>query len=348
MPFDTKHRRAAAPRHIGRGGLPALALAVALGASAFFSACTQAPTSPAASSKAPSAPPAASSLPPSWKPPASVAQTVKTDFVNPDARMLGVQRSGRVDDSYFADAMMVGDSLTMGFTVFKIWPPERVLAFKGISPQGFDGVQYDELSKQKIVPLDVIAQRNPRKIYLMLGTNALIFMKDEAFIHYYGLLLDQLLARAPGVEIYVESILPVSAGKAKEQPNLDNARIRHVNNLLARLANEKGVYYLNVQEVYSAKDGTIITDYLANPREGIHLNGNKAYEPWIEYMYTHVAYKKGGNPYVPGSPYYVAPPPPPPAPSAAPASAVPAPTPPPASAAPAPAPTPPPASRAAA
>ena len=154
----------------------------------------------------------------------------------------------------------------------------------------------------QVVPMDQIVSAQPRKIYLMLGTNSLISMTNEAFLVYYGQLLDTLLERVPGVEIYVESILPVSAEKAAAQPQLDNTRIRAVNDLLAKLAFEKGVYFLNLQEVFTDENGNMIESALWSNSEGVHLKP-AGYDIWKDYLYTHVAHKVG-NPYVPGSPYY--------------------------------------------
>ncbi len=262
--------------------------------------------------KPPVSGPAASAAALPWKATGPMPQIANFTIVAPDARTLGLVPNGRVDAVYFDNAMLLGDSLTLGFKDFKKFPPERILAYKGISPQGFEGVQKDDTGKQ-IKPLDIIAAANPGKLYIMLGTNSLIGMKDEAFIFYYGQLIDQLRQRVPAVQIYVQSILPVSAEKAAAQPTLNNERIRLVNNLLAKMASEKGVYFLNLQEVYTAADGSMDPAYLYSLKEGVHLKPT-GYDPWLDYMYTHVAHRPG-NPYLPGSPLYI--PPAPPAPPAA-------------------------------
>lgn len=236
-----------------------------------------------------------------WTPNGPVKQTINFEIIVPDTRMIAVPSNGRIETSYFDDAMFVGDSLTVGFSTYNVMPNSKVVAYIGMGPQSFEGVQTLDDGTQ-VVPLQQIVSAQPRKIYLMLGTNSLISMTDDAFLVYYGQLLDKLLQQDPGVEIYVESILPVSAQKAAERPQLDNTRIRAVNDRLAKLAFEKGVYFLNVQEVFTDDSGNMIESALWSASEGIHLQP-AGYNIWKDYLYTHVAHKVG-NPYVQGSPYY--------------------------------------------
>ena len=234
-----------------------------------------------------------------WTPEGPVPQTINFEIIVPDTRMIAAPRNGRVETYYFDTAVMVGDSLSQGWTVYGRMSNANVVAYRGISPQGFTGLQ-SEPDGTQIVPLDKITDSQPRKIYIMLGTNSLVSLSDEAFLAYYEELIQEMQRRMPGVEIYIQSVLPVTGDVAAARPALDNNRIRSVNDQLARIAYENGVYFLNVQEVFTDENGNLKAELAA--ADGIHLKPS-GYDVWADYLITHVAHRQG-NPYVPGSPYY--------------------------------------------
>ena len=234
-----------------------------------------------------------------WEPEGPVQQTINFEIIVPDTRMIAVPRNGRVETYYFDTAVFVGDSLSQGWTVYERMTNANVVAYRGIGPQGFTGLQ-NEPDGTQVVPLDKIVDSQPRKVYIMLGTNALVSLTDEAYLYYFEELINEMQVRMPGVEIYIQSVLPVSASVSTERPALNNDRIRAINDQLARIAYQRGLYFLNVQEVFTDENGNLREDLAAS--DGIHLKPS-GYDVWADYLITHVAHMQG-NPYVPGSPYY--------------------------------------------
>ena len=54
----------------------------------------------------------------------------------------------------------------------------------------------------------MLAANQPAKLYLLLGTNALVQTGNEdSFINYYARMLDELRAALPNTTFYVQSIL---------------------------------------------------------------------------------------------------------------------------------------------
>ena len=234
-----------------------------------------------------------------WEPEGPVQQTINFEIIVPDTRMIAVPRNGRVETYYFDTAVFVGDSLSQGWTVYDRMPNANVVAYRGISPQGFTGLQ-NEPDGTQVVPLDKIVNSQPRKVYIMLGTNALVSLSDEAYLFYFEELINEMQVRMPGVEIYIQSVLPVTGSVSTARPALNNDRIRAINDQLARIAYERGLYFLNVQEEFTDENGNLREDLAAS--DGIHLKPS-GYDVWADYLITHVAHMQG-NPYVPGSPYY--------------------------------------------
>ena len=209
------------------------------------------------------------------------------------------------DLSYFDDALFIGDSVTQGFgwyADYKDWM--RVCAYKGVNPQQIlqnlvgrraDGVTQIEMWD------DINVQQDVENIYILLGANALLQQSDEAFLKYYGDLLDKLRERFPNVPIYVQSITPTTAAQGAKQPPLENGHIRAVNEAIARMATEKGLYYLNAQEALTDADGNLRADYTGTV-DGIHMNPT-GYAAWADYLLTHTVYSAYNAQFVTAGPY---------------------------------------------
>ncbi len=209
-----------------------------------------------------------------------------------DSRMLAVPENGRLSEEYLRTVMFVGDSLSQGFALY---PPTRgvstVCAYKSTSPnqviQNFVGQRPDG---SRIEMWDDIKTQAPSNIYVLYGTNALVAQSDEAFLKYYSDLLDMLRQRYADVPIYVQSITPTTAEQGVKQPPLENSHIRSVNNAIAKMAADKGVFYLDAQEALADEQGNLRGDYVGT-YDGIHMNPT-GYAAWTDYILTHTVYNE--------------------------------------------------------
>lgn len=238
-----------------------------------------------------------------WNTAVPLERTLPADLSDGDARMIAVPQNGRLSTEYFRTALFIGDSLSQGFALYE---PTRgvapVCAYKSTSPnqvlQNYEGQRPDG---SRVAMWDDINQQAPDNIYVLYGTNALISQSDEAFLKYYGDLLDRLRERFPTVPIYVQSITPTTAAQGAKQPALENGHIRQVNAAIARMASEKGLYYLNAQEALTDTEGNLRADYTGTV-DGIHMNP-KGYAEWADYLLTHTVYSKYNAQFLVEGPY---------------------------------------------
>ena len=194
-----------------------------------------------------------------------------------------VPESAAADESYFDDAIFIGDSLTDGLAAYELLPREQVLADTGINPQTIltrECISQDGTDK---TVLDAAAALSPAKIYIMLGANGVAFLNFEDIVDWYGQLIDGLREEHPDSEIYVQSVLPVT--REREDDTLNNARITELNGLLQEMAADKGVFYLSVNEAIADEEGFLPTDLSA---DGMHF-GTTVYEEWLQYLLCHTA-----------------------------------------------------------
>lgn len=231
-------------------------------------------------------------------------------LVEPDRRMIALPENGRVDMTYFDTSVFVGDSLTQGLQIYKQGIPNaKYCAYKGASPKAiYDGSIVTRTDGTQEVPMEALVAYQPDNVYVLLGTNAMVAMDDEALLAYYSEMLDAMKATlAPGVSFYIQSITPVLQGV---DGRFDMDRIRNLNDQLAKMAWEKGMYFLDLHEALAGDDGWLRSDYGAT-RDGYHLTPS-GYSAWVEYLVTHTAYnQRHGHLYLEGSQYYTQLPPPP-------------------------------------
>ena len=152
------------------------------------------------------------------------------------------------------------------------------------------------------VALDVLAAAQPKKLYILLGTNTLTTVgAADRFLAYYGQMLD-VLRQTLGEDcvIYVESIPPVRPKAAAEKPGLASDIIRSVNEQLALLAADKGCVYLDLWETLADGEGNL-KEVLAAP-DGVHFSAGNGYGAWVTYLRNHAKYS-ADNAWTPGSAY---------------------------------------------
>ena len=207
-----------------------------------------------------------------------------------------------MDLSYFADAAFLGDSLTVGFTDYDInLGGALVCGYIGAGPDTIvNRMTVSHMTRGDEVALDVLAAAQPKKLYILLGTNTLTTAgAEERFLTYYGAMLDALReALGPAGVIYVQSIPPVRPEAAAERPGLTSDNLRRVNEQLARLADSKGCVYLDLWEALADGEGNLKA-VCAAP-DGVHLSAGNGYGAWVNYLRSHTLYA-AGSPWTAGS-----------------------------------------------
>ena len=221
-----------------------------------------------------------------------------------DSSVIRQPACGQVDLSYFSDAAFLGDSLTVGFSDYSInLGGALICGYTGVGP---DAIVNRSAVKSSVrgpeVALDVLAAAQPKKLYILLGTNTLTTVgAADRFLAYYGQMLD-LLRQTLGNDcvIYVQSIPPVRPAAAAEKPGLASDVIRSVNEQLALLAADKGCVYLDLWETFADGEGNL-KEVLAAP-DGIHFSAGNGYGAWVTYLRNHAKYS-ANNPWIMGSAY---------------------------------------------
>ena len=136
----------------------------------------------------------------------------------------------------------------------------------------------------------------PSKIFINIGTND-IGAKDyseDRLIRNYREILTEIMNRLPEAAVYVMAYYPVnetekmpdSVRRAKAFMNRNNANIGKANMRLARLSEELGLRFINVNEGLTDETGKLRKEYTL---EGIHMYAN-AYRIILHNMMPYMVY----------------------------------------------------------
>ena len=226
-----------------------------------------------------------------------VEKTINLNMLTPEPAMMQVAQENNVDLSYFDNAVFMGDSLADGFRVYRESTglnKSMFLTAKSTTPRSFTQGGFITIDKEPIHAFTAVEQINPGKVYVTLGTNALMSMEPQDFIDSYYEFIHILKEKAPNALIYVTSIPPTTATKSASEPRLDIFRIYETNRLIAKMCMDEGISYVNLYEVLKSGSGYLKED-IAAP-DGIHLTPT-GYKMWADYLINHTVYNPA-NPYL--------------------------------------------------
>ena len=192
----------------------------------------------------------------------------------------------KVDDSYFDDAVFIGDSRTVGMyeyggleetstfyastglTIYKMFD-SKIVAVPG--------------QKKKITVEEALSEKQFAKIYLMIGINEMGTGTVESFMKAYGEAVQHLQQLQPDAVIYLQAIMKVTTERSGQGDYITNEGIEARNEEIAKLADDEKIYYLDVNPLICDETGGMVASYTY---DGVHLKAQ--YIPiWLDFLKEH-------------------------------------------------------------
>lgn len=174
-----------------------------------------------------------------------------------------------VDESYFEDAVFIGDSRTQGFHIQSGITKASFLTAKGLMVNTAMSKPVIGSGDSAVTVIDALKRKPYGKVYVMLGINELGWPSEEDFITTYARLVDKIMDRQPDATLYIQSIIYVSEEKSLRDPIYNNGNIRRFNELIQAMAEEKGAVYIDLNEALSDRKGNLHPEASF---DGVHLN----------------------------------------------------------------------------
>lgn len=196
-----------------------------------------------------------------------------------------VPESTPVDDSYFDDAVFVGDSRTEGLKMYSGLDSSQFFSSVGMDVDKVFTDQVVSLNGQLLTVAQALEQASYSKVYIMLGMNELGWVYESVFADNYARIIDTIRESHPDATIYVQSILPVSQWKDGSNDIYTNANVVRLQKALVAMCEEKGVNYVNVAEGIQDEQGYLPSEAT---QDGVHLTPEYC-QRWMDYLKTHTA-----------------------------------------------------------
>lgn len=207
-----------------------------------------------------------------------------TEFYMSTADINPIAESAMLDKRYFDDCMFAGDSLMVGLGTYGIMPEERIAAAIGMSVMSINDTPLVNADGSEILASEKINNAAPKHLYILLGLNLMDQYTNEQLLAAYGDFIDSI--NRENTDIYVISVPPVTEEREnnEEHPIL-NDDIDSFNAELLKFANNRGVYYVDLNSALKGEDGKFSAENAES--DGIHFK-KATYDIMLEFLLTHV------------------------------------------------------------
>lgn len=215
-----------------------------------------------------------------------VKKQVKTDSNKTNRRVVEKKEFTKVDDSYFDDALFIGDSRMVGLSQYCEGIDARATFYAKKSLTIFD-IRDDKWIETddgvKISLQEALSTHQFSKIYIMVGINELGIGNASGFRSAYEDVINIIQEYQPDALIFINSIMHVDKEKNDSDALYNNKNINLRNAAIMSLADNVKIFYININEAVDDENGNLNADTTS---DGVHLKG-ASYEPWHEYLLTH-------------------------------------------------------------
>ena len=183
-----------------------------------------------------------------------------------------LRQEAKANESAPRLTVLLGDSISLWFPQ-DLLPGQRTWLNQAIS---------GESSDMMLKRLDALDDAEIESIFLMIGINDLIAGEPEGQVtDHIRKAVRYLKRQHPDADIVVQSILPHGAANATWEGRerlllLPNDRIQAVNAVLADIAQEQDVDYLDLSPLFANGEGALRPDLTS---DGLHLN-DRGYLVW--------------------------------------------------------------------
>lgn len=120
----------------------------------------------------------------------------------------------------------------------------------------------------------------------MVGINECGTGTPESFYERYRDVVMDIRRLQPEALIFIQGNLFVTQKKSEDGDSITNENIAARNNLIATLANQKDIFYIDINESSLCDEGALISDYTWDQ---VHVKA-QYYPIWKDFLLRHAIY----------------------------------------------------------
>ena len=186
-----------------------------------------------------------------------------------------------VDESYFEDAVFIGDSITVGLQDYS-GLNATFYATVGLNVYDMWDEDFCNLNGSKVSLEQALSVKQYKKVYFQIGINEMGRGTIDTFMEAYQKSVEKFMELQPDAIIYVQAIMKVTKSKSDNDPIFNNEGITARNERIAELADGQKIFYIDENEVVCDESGGL------NPEltfDNLHLYGSQ-YGIWVDFLKT--------------------------------------------------------------
>lgn len=208
-----------------------------------------------------------------------------------------VEKVGPVEASWFDDAVIVGDSITLKLSYYCEEHSDALskVQFFCAGSLSYNNALWDIDDENAVHPVyegetalteNCAAKTGASKVFIMLGMNDIGVYGVQGALDAAKQLTENILSHSPDVSIYIESTTPIAEGC--EVGDLNNENIREFDKLLKSFCEENGYLYLDLYSLFQDEKGYLKNEYCSDSDGmGIHFT-DAACRMWADYLKENV------------------------------------------------------------
>ena len=186
-----------------------------------------------------------------------------------------------VDESYFDHTLFIGDSRTQGLSQHARLGKADYFAQAGMTVFNLFKERVSDCGFGTTDLKTLLQKRKYERIYLMLGINEIGYPMN-GIKNQYEAVLKEIQALQPDATIILEANMHVARKKEKANPSFRLANIEELNQIIASFADQKQIFYIDVNEVstFVDEEGYLRDDVSV---DGVHPNV-PYYKNWAQWL----------------------------------------------------------------
>ena len=189
-----------------------------------------------------------------------------------------------VERAYFDDALFIGDSRMVGMSEYSGLDQATYYAEVGLTIYSLFDKPIALLSDGSMGTLEqALTEQQFGKIYLMVGINELGTGTRERFLETYAAAVERIKALQPNAILFLQGILYVTEERSATDDYINNPNIQLRNQDISTLADQRRIFYIDVNEIYSDGNGNLSQEYTF---DNAHLKAS-CYEKWVSFLMEH-------------------------------------------------------------
>ena len=165
-----------------------------------------------------------------------------------------------VEPAYFDDALFIGDSRTVGIYEYGVLEGADFFCNVGMSVYSVHKAEVNIPSVGKTTLTKLLETGKYGKVYIMLGMNELGYSLNKT-ISKYEELINEVRTLQPDAIIYLQANLRVTKKRSESDSIYNNTKINRINSAVAAYANDKDIFYIDVNPLFDDGEGNFDKKY---------------------------------------------------------------------------------------